>query len=296
MSFKTNMLPKKVKHTRPWFGLQCRTARKRYNIAKKHNASLKSEASRRVMINFSKKYKSTVKKYHSKYTTNFQNKIRKLSTKKPKEYWKLINSLEKKNDEIPITMTSMFEYFKKLNVNVVLPETDTESEPLEIPLELDNNETLNVAQSQLNNPITANEIEMAIKSLKLNKASGIDNIINEYLISMKHLLLPTYEKLFNIILDTGIVPSDWTKGNIIPIYKNKGSKSDPTNYRPVTLLSCLGKVFTYILNTRLSKYLESNNILNKNQGGFRKEYSTTDNIMILYSLTEYFKNQKRKLY
>lgn len=74
-----------------------------------------------------------------------------------------------------------------------------------------------------------------IKSLKLNKSSGIDEIINEYIISTKHLMLPIYEKLFNIILNTGIVPSDWIKGNIIPIYKNKGTKTDPANYRPITV-------------------------------------------------------------
>ena len=52
---------------------------------------------------------------------------------------------------------------------------------------------------------------------------------------------------FNLILDNGIVPTDWLKGNIIPIYKNKGRKEDPANYRPVTLLSYIGKDFTSIL-------------------------------------------------
>ena len=108
--------------------------------------------------------------------------------------------------------------------------------------------------------------------------------------------MPVYEKLFNLILDNGIVLTDWLKGNIIPIYKNKGRKEDPANYRPITLLSCIGKVFTSILNTRVTKYLENNHILNETQSGFRTEYSTLDNIMTLYCLTEYLKSNKKKLY
>ena len=91
-------------------------------------------------------------------------------------------------------------------------------------------------------------------------------------------MLPIYTSFFNIILDSGNILSDWTRGIIIPIYKNKGSKRDPANYRPITLLSCLGKRFTSILNKRLYKYLDENNLLSETQSGFRKEYSTIDNI------------------
>ena len=63
------------------------------------------------------------------------------------------------------------------------------------------------------------------------------------IISTKHIMMPVYIKLFNIMIENGIVPSDWVKGNIIRIYKNKGYKTDPMNHRPITLLSCIGKVF-----------------------------------------------------
>lgn len=85
----------------------------------------------------------------------------------------------------------------------------------------ENNDEIRISASALNNPINQREISTAIKALKLNKSSGIDEIINEYIISTKHLMLPIYEKLFNIVLNSGTVPSDWIKGNITPIYKNK---------------------------------------------------------------------------
>ena len=108
--------------------------------------------------------------------------------------------------------------------------------------------------------------------------------------------MPLYSKLFNIIFDTGILPDAWLEGKIRPIYKNKGSQLDPENYRPITILSCLGKLFTAILNNRLTKYLEHHESLHENQAGFRQGYSTTDHIYTLNSLIELFKSQKKKMF
>ena len=63
----------------------------------------------------------------------------------------------------------------------------------------------------------------------------------------------------------------------MPIYKNKGGKTKPENYRPITILSCMGKLFTSILNERLDVFSDEFDVLNENQVGFRKEYSTVDN-------------------
>jgi hypothetical protein len=82
-----------------------------------------------------------------------------------------------------------------------------------------------------------------------------------------------YGKLFNLIFDTGIIPESWLLGTIKPFYKNKGNTNDPKIYRPITILSCLDKLFTAILNNRLNTYSESFLLLNENQCGFRKGYS-----------------------
>ena len=62
-------------------------------------------------------------------------------------------------------------------------------------------------------------------------------------------------QLFNIALNTGIVSTDWCIGLICPIYKNKRQRNDPDNYRGITLLSCIGKLFTCCLNHRLCSYI-----------------------------------------
>ena len=68
------------------------------------------------------------------------------------------------------------------------------------------------------------------------------------------------------------------------------------NYRPITILSCFSKLFTAVLNTRLTKYVTDNEILEENQAGFRKGYSTSDQIFSLHALIEIMKARKMKLF
>ena len=145
-------------------------------------------------------------------------------------------------------------------------------------------------------PISEGEITEAVKSLKRNKSPGIDDVMNEHIINTLNFLLPVYVKLFNIIFNHSIIPENWLLGNILPIYKNKGDIYNPENYRPISLLSCLGKLFTTIINNRLSKYAETFNVLSDCQAGFRKGYSTTDNLFIINSLIEIFKSKREKLF
>ena len=92
------------------------------------------------------------------------------------------------------------------------------------------------------------------------------------------------------------MPNSWLIGMIKPIYKNKGDKFDPKNYRPITIVSCLGKLFTAILNERLTEFSESFSVLSENQSGFRKGYSTSDNMFTLQSFFEILKCKKKKMY
>ena len=96
--------------------------------------------------------------------------------------------------------------------------------------------------------------------------------------------MPIYCKLFNLILNTSKIPNSWSEGIILPIYTNKGSVSEPTSYRPITLVSCLGKTFTAILNNRLSQLSDEIELITEAQTGFKKGYGTTDNIFTLYAL------------
>ena len=110
------------------------------------------------------------------------------------------------------------------------------------------------------------------------------------------MLISLYCKVFNLVLDGGIIPESWSSGTIKPVYKNKGNPSDPDNFRAITLISCVEKLFTSILNSRLNFFANDSNIISENQAGFRKGYSTVDNIFVLHDLIDLYFSFGKKLY
>ena len=143
----------------------------------------------------------------------------------------------------------------------------------------------------LNKPITEEEIRTCISKLQNHKAPGIDNIINEYITTTEDILMPVCIRVFNIIFMNGIFPDVWSKGIIVPIYK-KGDKTNPDNYRGITLLSCLGKLLPSIINDRITKFVENSSILFEVQAGFRKGYSKTEQTFNLKCLIDSIMNSK----
>jgi hypothetical protein len=148
---------------------------------------------------------------------------------------------------------------------------------------------------EINGHIKNEEILHCVKHLKNEKACGDDIINNEYIKSSIDVFLLVYLKLFNCIFGSGIIPESWLTGNVKPIYKNKGNHLDPKNFRLITILSCFGKLFTAVLLTRLNAFSKKCSILNENQSGFRKGYSTIDNNFVLYAFFELLKLKKEKV-
>ena len=96
------------------------------------------------------------------------------------------------------------------------------------------------------------------------------------------MFLSLYVHLFSIIFKSGIIPDTWLAGNIVPLYKNKGTTIDPKNFRPITILSCFGKLCTLVMNNRLKTFSDEVFLLNENPTGFRKKYTMLDNIFVIY--------------
>ena len=176
-----------------------------------------------------------------------------------------------------------YKYFKQQNAtplnNILDPETNMETH---------SNERV---EGPLDYPIADEEFEAAVNKLKANKSPGIDNILNEVIKIGKDAIKGHLVNLFNRILDTGKYPVLWSFGLIVPIHK-KDDRSKVENYRGITLLSALGKLFTSILNNRLYDYMVQKGILKAKQGGFRKMHGTVDSIFTLKMLID--KNVKSK--
>ncbi|MCG8033764.1 MAG: reverse transcriptase family protein [Candidatus Thiodiazotropha taylori] len=271
---------------KPWFGPQCRDARKNYMQARKDFKRLRNNQAYLRLQQSSKNYKKVMNFHISKYKYKNANKLRNMHSSKPKDFWHYLNSIKRQTKTSSPPLQTFYDYFK--NINTSEDNTDFDF----------HNSKFNIEDSNqmLNENISESEISLAIRGLKSGKAAGHDEIINEYINSTAPTLLPLYMKLFNTIFDSGILPESWLEGKICPIYKNKGAQSDPENYRPITVLSCLSKLFTSILNNRLTHFLDAFDLLNENQAGFRKGYSTTDHIFTLNALIELFKAKKKKLY
>ena len=109
------------------------------------------------------------------------------------------------------------------------------------------------------------------------------------------MLAPILVNLFNKLFENEYFPEEWSEGYVIPLHK-KGSINDVENYRGITLLSALGKLFSRLINNRLAKWADNYFILIEAQAGFRSEMSTVDNIFVLHGLISHILNQGEKLY
>ncbi|VDI44475.1 Hypothetical predicted protein [Mytilus galloprovincialis] len=126
-----------------------------------------------------------------------------------------------------------------------------------------------------------------MRLVKLGKAVGVDNLPNEILCN-KILTVPL-QKLFDMCFSHGIVPSPWCQSIIHPILKDGKDYRDPLGYRGISLMSTVAKMFSSILNRRLTSYFERNNTLCNEQNGFRKMRSCLDHI---YTLCTILRNRK----
>ena len=91
--------------------------------------------------------------------------------------------------------------------------------------------------------------------------------------------------MLTFIFNSVQFPKLWSKGLIIPLHKS-GSECDPKNYRGITLLPIVAKIYSKVLANRLLDWCIRNNILAREQFGFRPDHQTTDAIFILQTLIE----------
>ncbi|MEL7340328.1 MAG: reverse transcriptase family protein, partial [Bacteroidota bacterium] len=129
--------------------------------------------------------------------------------------------------------------------------------------------------------VTASLISKLITELDSTKATGPDGIP---VVVLKHLnpeLSPILAKLFNRCLKEKCFPSVWKTSAVCPVFKNAGEKSNPAQYRPISLLSVISKLFESVINKRILDHLNRNNLLSDVQYGFRSARSTADVLTVI---------------
>jgi ribonuclease HI len=137
-----------------------------------------------------------------------------------------------------------------------------------------------ITEFEYNTAFTTAEYCTALARCR-NTSPGVDSIHYEMLRHMHPSSTVFMIALFNRIWEQGYMPASWHESIIIPILKPSRDGSDPSNYRPISLTSCLCKLMERMVTARLTWYLEQNNALNPVQFDFRHMRSTCDPIMRL---------------
>ena len=144
-------------------------------------------------------------------------------------------------------------------------------------------------------PVNMVELKKNISRLKLASAPGPDGITNEMLKHLPVSFLYVVLELINVSLFEGVLPDDWKSARINMIPKKGNSSCSPDDYRPISLTSCLGKLVERIISHRLYLLLDTNKFFKSQQAGFRKNRSTSDNIVFLTQKIEETFARKKKL-
>ena len=131
--------------------------------------------------------------------------------------------------------------------------------------------------------ITKEEIVSAINRLSTGKSPGIDNIYSEFLKAGGNAMVLILHKLFNLILETGNIPSTFKKALIVVLYK-KDDRSECKNYRPISLLSHVYKLFMTIIGNRITDDLYS--CFPESQAAYQPGRGTVEQIFALSQIIE----------
>ena len=139
-------------------------------------------------------------------------------------------------------------------------------------------------------PISADEVKHFIKTMK-KKAPGESKIGYQIIKQLPANILEYILAVFNASLASGYFPKQF-KSAILKLLPKEGKDATlPQNYRPISLLDNIGKIFEKIINTRLRQFLEDNNLYNTQQYGFRQRKATTHVINLIHECIKHNSTQ-----
>ena len=255
-----------------WFDEECKAQKKLVRQAGKLlQCNPNDTEARQKFWSEKKDFKALTRRKKRQAIQHLHQKLESLKTLNPRIFWQQINRVahQESSHHIPISLDNIFLHFKDLNEG---PQ----------PSKMVNARPGYEHNNLLDYNIEVEEVRSAIRSMKSNKSPGTDGLAPTIFKLFGDSLLDILTSLYNQVLHTGQYPREWGVGLIKPIHKS-GDRSVPNNYRGITLLNVMGKIFSTILNGRLRYWAELNGLLNESQFGFRPGHKTTDPIFILHS-------------
>jgi hypothetical protein len=284
-SSSTGKATKPVKNK--WFNSECNDEKRVFVNARNAYTRIKSDVNRVRFVQARSSYNRVKRRAKYVYRMKQGKELSSLAKKNPRSFWKTIKqNSPNKSEKSSIPVGDFFEHFKNLFAS---PNGDGDGDD-RVDVDYDGTDVV-----ELDLPIDECEIVNAIQSLKREKSAGVDDLVCEMFLDATDVIKQPLCTLFNFVFDQGVYPTAWANGIVVPVPK-KGNAESASDYRGIAITSNLGKIFSIILNTRLTKWAENNDILCDNQFGFRKNRSTVDCIFILQSIISHTLANKEKLY
>lgn len=273
----------KINNRQAWFDRDCERARRRMfsllNLFRKSNyISIKNDYLTSV-----REYKILCKEKKNDYYIEVNNRFRNVNDSK--NFWDLVKVFKIRHftHAVSIKADEWINYFSNLFTPVGLSESVLYAAPW-------------VEIESLDKELDMRELDAVLTKMKNNKAPGEDRITVEFYKNAPESFRILLLRLFNNIFTNGEIPDSFNSAIIFPLHK-KGNPADVSNYRGISCMDIMTKLFMGIMTNRLAKWEQSRCIIKESQAGFRPGYSTVDNIFVLHSVINYFLQvKKRKLY
>ncbi|XP_075163172.1 uncharacterized protein LOC142235800 [Haematobia irritans] len=265
-----------------WFNDRCHWARKKVFASLHKFRKTNNEADKSTYLKAQKEYKLICESSKQMYYDAITRKLNCIHN--GEEWWTLAKEIGNQSTQISpqVDAKTLSNYFRTL----LNPEQNAQI--IYYAPMLTNNFLLDA-------DITVAEIKSILSSVKLNKAPGEDRIPYEFFINSTDNFLQKLAQVYNHIYTHGDIDEAIIRTVIFPIHK-KGALNEVSNYRGISFINCVAKIFMGILNERLFNWAEEEKVLSEYQAGFRRGYSTTDNLYTLASIVHLKLAEKKKVY
>lgn len=268
-----------------WFNLELKLIRDQIglltDISKKYN----NDSVKNNLKQLKKTYKNKIK--YAKIQAN--SDFIKRSNNKSKASWQIIKGFTDKACKNKTTLSAdmLNEFFvqipTKLKVNNLQDQSNTGCS-----FRINNN--IKCSTNFSFKSVSFNEVRNVISKMSSSKCRDIYGINTELIKSVLNIILVPLTKCINSCLGEGIFPDSLKHSKVIPILK-KGCINDPNNFRPISIVPTIGKIYEAIIKNQIVNYFEFNNLLNKNQFAYRSGKSTASAIEELVNvINEVFEN------
>ena len=272
----------------PWFDTECKDAIKG---RKKLQRKLFHHPTQENLLNFKRARAKTRALIKNKKRTSWKQFCNTLNSKTPaQKVWKAIRKIKGKGGKssirhlkengklitdkqniVNLLASTLAENSSSNNYCPEFQRIKREKEKKTCDFSSENLEDYNL-------PFTLEELKQALRKSN-NSVAGPDDIHYQLLTHLPERTLLTLLQLFNSVWLEETFPDSWREATIIPIPKPGKDTSNPNNYRPIALTSCLCKTMERMVNARLMWFLESEGALTPLQCGFRPHHSTLDHLI-----------------